>query len=139
MGGFSEGENLWSEIVQDSQFHYDVEKFYSEATGFLMTGNNLRYLIALLNSKFLTWVFKNFYSGGGLGEKGFRYKKAFLNNLPIPKIEQENEKYFTNLVNEIFGLKSKNEDTKHLESQIDNKVFELYNLTKEEVKFIENT
>ena len=31
-------------------------------------------------------VFKIFYAGGGLGEKGIRVKKTFLQDLPIPQV-----------------------------------------------------
>ena len=44
------------------------------------------------------YIFKNYYAGGGLGEKGIRYKKAFLNNLPIPK--QENYEEYIKYYNE---------------------------------------
>lgn len=50
-----------------------------------MTGNNLDILCDLLNSNFIAYVFKRFYSGGGLGEDGYRYKKQFIKKLPLPK------------------------------------------------------
>jgi hypothetical protein len=43
-----------------------------------MSGKNLKFLIALLHSNLITYVFKSFYAGGGLGQKGYRYKKVFL-------------------------------------------------------------
>lgn len=50
-----------------------------------MTGKNIEYLYKLFHTKAITFFFKTFYAGGGLGENGYRYKKAFLENLPIPK------------------------------------------------------
>lgn len=50
----------------------------------MLTGEKLDYLYVLLNSKPITYFFKTFYAGSGLGENGYRYKKAFLENLPIP-------------------------------------------------------
>ena len=54
-----------------------------------MTGENLEYLVKVFNSKITAYLFKTFYAGGGLGEAGFRYKKAFFENLPIPRIDKQ--------------------------------------------------
>ena len=60
------------------------------------------------------------------GENGFRYKKAFLENLPIPIPTKEIEKNFENLLNKMDA------------NLLDQKVYELYGLTKEEISFIES-
>jgi hypothetical protein len=83
---------VYSEIVREPQFYLDKsDGFFVEATSFLMTGAHLEYLLILLHSKLMTFAFKSFYAGGGLGETGYRYKKAFLELLPviIPTEEQE--------------------------------------------------
>ena len=80
---------IYSEIVQSPQFYLDQnEHFLAEATAFILCGEHLEYLVKLLNSKTLAFLFKKYYAGGGLGEKGYRYKKAFLENLPIPKYQE---------------------------------------------------
>jgi Eco57I restriction endonuclease. len=88
---FEKEKVIYSEIVREPQFHYDNEKFYVEATSFLMTGEHIKYICGLLNSKSLSFFFKKYYAGGGLGKEGYRYKKAFLENLPIPPITPSNE------------------------------------------------
>jgi len=95
---------IYSEIVREPQFYYDTEGYFVDATSFLITGKNLKYLIALLNSKPVSYIFKSFYAGGGLGETGIRYKKAFLEKLPIPKIPQSEQKPFEILVDYILWL-----------------------------------
>lgn len=126
---FSKQKIVYSEIVQKPQFYLDDGRFYVEATSFLLTGKNLEYLIACLNSKPVTYFFKTFYAGGGLGEKGFRYKKAFLTNLPIPKIKsiEYNNEYFKNLIDNSEIIK------------IDKIIYEIFDLTSEEIEYIENT
>ncbi len=130
---------IYSEIVQSPQFYYDNEEYYPEATCFFMVGESLKYLTAMLNSKLLSWAFKNFYAGGGLGATGFRYKKAFLEKLPIIKISENEQDLFVKLVDEIQFLKKHNSefDTTNLEYQIDKLVYELYELTPEEIAMIE--
>ncbi|ECV6531444.1 class I SAM-dependent DNA methyltransferase, partial [Campylobacter coli] len=83
---FEREKIVYSEIVRKPQFYLDTKlNFYAEATSFILTGENLKYLIAFLNNDFVAFIFKTFYAGGNLGENGFRYKKAFLEKLPIPK------------------------------------------------------
>jgi len=134
---FEKDKIIYSEIVQSPQFHYDTEKYYIDATCFLMTGSNLKYLTAMLNSKLLSWAFKNFYAGGGLGATGYRYKKAFLKNLPIIKLSENEQKVFEELVTQIINLKKENIDTTILENKIDKLVYKLYELTEQEIILIE--
>ncbi|MBU4348950.1 Eco57I restriction-modification methylase domain-containing protein [bacterium] len=135
---------VFSEIVSEPQFHLDIENYYPEATAFLITGNNLKYLIALLNSKTITYVFKNFYAGGELVGK-YRYKKAFLQNLPLAQISKSQQQPFISCVDSIITI-TKDEDylqnqqkqarVKNLEQEIDQMVYQLYGLTEEEIAII---
>lgn len=134
---FEKEKIVYSEIVREPQFHYDKHKFYPEATTFLMTGKHIKFLIALLNSIFITFAFKKFYAGGGLGESGYRYKKAFLENLPIPKITQKAQQPFIELVDIILRKKEQNQDTTAEERQIDEMVYEIYGLTEDEIAIVE--
>ncbi|EAI3941545.1 class I SAM-dependent DNA methyltransferase [Campylobacter coli] len=141
---FEREKIVYSEIVRKPQFYLDTKlNFYAEATSFILTGENLKYLIAFLNNDFVAFIFKTFYAGGNLGENGFRYKKAFLEKLPIPKINSKNQKLaneLVNLVDEILKAKEqdKNANTQELENKINSLVYKLYNLTEEEIKIIEN-
>lgn len=140
---FEREKIVYSEIVRKPQFYLDTKlNFYAEATSFILTGENLKYLIAFLNNDFVAFIFKTFYAGGNLGENGFRYKKAFLEKLPIPKINSKNEKLadeLINLVDEILKAKEqdKNANTQELENKINSLTYKLYNLTEEEIKIIE--
>ncbi len=140
---FEREKIVYSEIVRKPQFYLDTKlNFYAEATSFILTGENLKYLIAFLNNDFVAFIFKTFYAGGNLGENGFRYKKAFLEKLPIPKINSKNEKLaneLVSLVDEILKAKEqdKNANTQELENKINFLVYKLYNLTEDEIKIIE--
>lgn len=140
---------MYSEIVREPQFYLDdgefkFGNFYAEATSFILTGNeqfnqSLKYLLGILHSKIATFAFKKFYAGGGLGGEGYRYKKAFLEKLPIPKISKEQEAKFVEVVNEILVLKkTSNDETKMelLENKLDQMVFELYGLNETEINSV---
>ncbi|GAA9942385.1 class I SAM-dependent DNA methyltransferase [Helicobacter pylori] len=94
---FEKEKIVYGEIVQEPRFYLDngeceLGYFYAEATSFILTGEHLRYLLGMLHSKLITFAFKTFYAGGGLGESGYRYQKAFIERLPIPQITTENQK-----------------------------------------------
>ena len=112
---FSKQKIMYSEIVREPQFYLDNKgEFFAEATSFIMTGSNLEYLYHLLHSKTITYFFKTFYAGGGLGGDGYRYKKVFLEKLPVPK--------------DIIDINNGN--------NIEKVVSQLYKLTEEEINYI---
>ncbi len=145
---FEKEKIVYGEIVQEPRFYLDngeceLGYFYAEATSFILTGEHLRYLLGMLHSKLITFAFKTFYAGGGLGESGYRYKKAFIERLPIPKITPQNQELahkITDGTKQILALKEKDPEanTQRLEKEIDALVYQLYNLTDEEIKIIEN-
>ena len=139
---FAKEKIVYSEIVRKPQFYLDTNlNFYAEATSFILTGEHLKYLIAFLNNDFVAFIFKTFYAGGNLGENGFRYKKAFIEKIPIPKINAKNQKIANEikiLASEILELKKEKADTKELERKLDELVYKLYDLNEEEIALIEN-
>ncbi|RCK75200.1 MAG: putative type IIS restriction /modification enzyme, N-terminal half [Ignavibacteriae bacterium] len=139
---FEKEKVVYSEIVRKPQFYFDIDNFYVEATSFLMTGKNLKYICGLLNSNPITFFFKKWYAGGGLGEEGYRYKKAFIEDLPFPTITPGNQSIVEKIeafVDKILSAKKQNpqSDTSAWEKEIDHLVYQLYELTPEEIEIIE--
>ncbi|AZP94052.1 class I SAM-dependent DNA methyltransferase [Helicobacter pylori] len=144
---FEKEKIVYGEIVQEPRFYLDngeceLGYFYAEATSFILTGEHLRYLLGMLHSKLITFAFKTFYAGGGLGESGYRYKKAFIERLPIPQITPKNQELadkITDCAKAILEAKEKDPkaNIQKLEKEIDALVYQLYNLTDEEIKIIE--
>ncbi|WQV83148.1 class I SAM-dependent DNA methyltransferase [Helicobacter pylori] len=145
---FEKEKIVYGEIVQEPRFYLDNGEcelgcFYAEATSFILTGEHLCYLLGMLHSKLITFAFKTFYAGGGLGESGYRYKKAFIERLPIPQITEKNQELahkITDCAERILKLKEKDPkaNTQGLEKEIDALVYQLYHLTDEEIKTIED-
>ncbi len=95
-----------------------------------------KFLVGLLNSRLLDWLFRKTSTNNHVN----LYE---LETLPIPKITTKNQELaqkITDCAERI--LKSKEKDpkanTQELEKEIDALVYQLYNLTDEEVKIIEN-
>jgi hypothetical protein len=122
---FSNQKIIFQEMVLESSFMLDNEGvFFCLDTGRIITGNDIEYLIAILNSKLFFFAIKNFYGGGGLGEAGVRMKHTFFVKFSCPLFDTETKQRIDKLLQE--------KDYK----AIDMLVYELYGLDKKEIDFI---
>ncbi|RKU89509.1 class I SAM-dependent DNA methyltransferase, partial [Helicobacter pylori] len=123
-------------------FVYEQKGFYAPAPANIITGDKIeiKYLTALLNSKCIYFAMRKFYMGGGIeGE----LKTNNLEKIPIPQIttkNQENQELAADCAEQILQAKEKDPkaNTQKLEKEIDALVYQLYNLTDEEIKIIED-
>ncbi|HEY5124675.1 MAG TPA: TaqI-like C-terminal specificity domain-containing protein, partial [Ignavibacteria bacterium] len=134
---FEKEKIIWGELSDDQKFTLDNEGHSSNNTIFFITGKNLRYLLAILNSKVAKWYFNEISTSSGMGTN--RWLKYKIEQLPIKDIAEDKQEPFVQFVNQIlFAKKSDpNTDTSVLENEIDQLVYELYGLTEEEIKIIE--
>lgn len=130
---FKNPKIIFSEIVSSPQFYYDESGLFPEATTFFIQGENLKIILALLNSKCCTYFFKIFYAGGSLVGK-YRYKKSFLLNLPIPI---ENAKKLSSKIITLVDKLQNDYKNLDLDNELDNLVYKLYELTYDEVLVVE--
>jgi len=135
---FEKDKIIWGEISDKPKFAFDDEKYFAEATTFLMTGEKLKFLLAILNSKVSEWYFNLIGTTTGMGTN--RWKKYKIELLPIKISSPEQEKEIEILVNQILAIKKQNPsyDTTDIENQIDQLIYQLYELTEDEIKIIEN-
>ena len=134
---FDKPKIIYAETTISPNFYYDNENFIAEKTNFIMTGENLKYIMAVLSSKLGFYIFYNFYSEITLGDVGFQYRKSSLEEFPIPEVDKKTEKEIVNLVEKVIEGKKKGIDTREFEEEIDKIVYELYNLNENEIKIIE--
>lgn len=100
---------------------------------------NLKFLTSLINSKLINFWFKNLFV---LTDKLFPYiRKSQIDQIPIAHINIKNQESIIMLVDQILEVKKINpqNDTSDLESQIDHLVYELYGLTEEEIRIVEDS
>jgi hypothetical protein len=134
---FEKPKIVWGEISDKPKFAFDDSGYYAEATTFLMTGERLKFLLAILNSKVSEWYFNLIGTTTGMGTN--RWKKYKIELLPVKEPSVSQEQQIEALVSEILTVKKQNSlaETSELENQIDKLVYELYDLTKEEIETIE--
>ncbi|MFA6685658.1 MAG: N-6 DNA methylase, partial [Arcobacteraceae bacterium] len=162
---------LWcSYRAKENIFCFDDTAEYigfTNTTVILDTNENLdlKYLIALLNSKTLNFRYKSI--GKQTGSGVYEYFENGVGKLPVPEINKEKQQPFIKLVDEILDAKQKIKDYKTLldeaikndnfdreiklkkeletlenlcttnEKTIDKMVYELYGLSDDEIKIVE--
>ena len=52
---FAKEKLIWIELVESGRFAYDNSGIYGEATTFMLTGKDIKYMCALLNSMLIRW------------------------------------------------------------------------------------
>jgi hypothetical protein len=116
---------------------------------------NIRYLLGLLNSNLLNWYYHTL--NPEVGEALAEIKKSNVENLPIRNIafdnaaEKKKHDWMVTLVEQMLALHKQLTETKTgqeqtliqrqidaTDQQIDKLVYELYELTPEEIKIVEN-
>lgn len=115
-----------SNVFSDFPYMYlEKQGYFAEATAFVMSGENIRLVLAVLTSEIGIYAFINFYSGPIFDNKGFRYKKAYLENLPIPKV---NLPKLDTCIDYAHVLRRSNIRlvSRYFEQIIDSLVYELY-------------
>ena len=134
---FEKEKLVWIQLVNDGRFAYDAKKLYPMASVFTLTGENIKYLLALLNSRVVNWQMRYISPTSGMGV--LQWKKTYVEQLPIPKISKTKQRPFINLVNKIIAAKEADPaaDTTPQENEIDQLVYQLYGLTKAEINIIE--
>ena len=129
MEDFSKQKIIFQEMVQEPSFILDNEGVYMCLdTARIITGENLEILLAIMNSKLFFYSVKTFYGGGGLGETGIRMKHTFFENFPMPSFSNQDIKLLVDIIS-----------TNNLENiqDIDSIIYKSYNLSNEEIEFIE--
>lgn len=146
---FCSRRNSINEFSYDEGFKY---LSFSNMTVIFDTNEdyNLKYILALLNSKLLTFRYKSI--GKQTGNGIYEYFPNGISKFPIPKIPLDEQKQFVVLADKIMDLINKlktcntPQEEKLIKIQIDKvdeqinkKVYELYNLSKEEISIIEDS
>ncbi len=139
---FEKEKVVWQEIAQKPTFSYDTQWVFCNDTGRILTGENIKFFVWLLNSQFFKYIFPSYYAGGWLWEKWIRYKSEFMKDFPIPPISSSNQSIISQiewLVDDILDMKKwdSKSDTSDLENQIDELVYRLYDLTSEEIGVVD--
>ena len=101
--------------------------FFCNDTGRIIVGEGLYHLLGIMNSTLFFYSIKSFYGGGILGDHGIRMKHTFLENFPCIPIQER-----ISLMAEHLSQ----DPEPRIQKELDDLVFRLYGLTKDEVDYI---
>lgn len=136
---FFNGEKIvvQRKCVGRPSFSYSDFDCYVSATFYIIKTNrwNLKFLTGLLNSKLITFWLRH---KGKMQGENFQVDKEPLLNIPLPITDVSQQPIIT-LVNQILDAKQENPnaDTSEWENEIDQLVYQLYELTDEEIAIVE--
>lgn len=87
----------------------------------------------------MSYFYAQKYFASHMQGGAFGFDTLSVGNLPIPKITKENQNLVNeiiNLVDKILDFKKADKDITELESKIDDLVYRLYSLNKDEISII---
>lgn len=128
---------IYPEFSSESSFVWEEGKYFNLDTTWYIFDETLRkYHLAILNSS-LIWFYLKLISIQ-LGSSALRMKKIYIEQIPLKEVEENLKNILTEKVNKIISLKKIGKNTKDLELEIDEIVYDLYELTEEEKEIVRN-
>jgi hypothetical protein len=133
---FNKPKIIYPNITKHLPFTLDYNNNYLNDKCFILTGEKLYFLVSFLNSNLFRFCFENAFPE--LQGNSKEIKKFIIENIPIKEIEDESQ--FKYLVEDIIRIKTQNSlaDVSELEYQIDNLIYQHYELSEEEIKIVED-
>jgi adenine-specific DNA-methyltransferase len=117
-------------------FIYDEDGLFCNNSMWFIPSDD-KVLLGILNSKMGWWLISKYCTAI---QNGYQLIWKYFSQIPIAIGNNVGRKKIGDLVNEILFIKKQNPqaDTTTLENQIDQLVYQLYDLTEEEIKIIES-
>ena len=133
MDDFSKQKIVWGNLCLSAQFAFVENDYFVNAPSPMIVPGN-KYILAVLNSKVGDWYIRQL----GVTRNGgyFEYKPMFVEKLPIPQISEGQQVAFVKAVDALLEAKQNSIDLTPYEADIDRMVFQLYNLSDEEIRYI---
>ncbi len=134
MDDFAKPKIVWGNLCLSAQFAFvEDDCFINAPSPMIVPGN--KYLLAILNSRIADWYIRQL----GVTRNGgyFEYKPMFVEQLPIPIVDDSVQVPFIEAVDQVLAGKGMGLDTSAVEKEIDQMAYMLYGLTTEEISFIE--
>ena len=130
---FSKQKIVWGNLCLSAQFAFVENDYFVNAPSPMIVPGN-KYILAVLNSKVGDWYIRQL----GVTRNGgyFEYKPMFVEKLPIPHISEGQQVAFVKAVDALLEAKQNSIDLTPYEADIDRMVFQLYNLSDEEIRYI---
>ncbi|MBD2143614.1 Eco57I restriction-modification methylase domain-containing protein, partial [Anabaena sp. FACHB-1250] len=129
---FEQPKIIYPNICKRNEFAWDESGYYTNQKAFIIPCND-KVLLAVLNSSVVMFLFQQLLSK--LQGDFYEPSSIFMKDFPIPTATESQRQEIENLVQKCLDANGKN--VKNIETEIDQLVYQLYELTPEEIKIIE--
>lgn len=142
MDDFSKPKIVWAETMRIRRentarfprFSYAKEPFFTDKTCFMAVGQDLKYLLAFLNSKIGRYQFSQIVSMMDNG--GYLMQKIYVEIIRVCKLSDKQKIQLVKLVDALLG--NVNEEAKEeFEKQIDAIVFDAFEINNQEQQYLD--
>ena len=118
---------------------YDVGETLGGKSTTIILGDELRFLLGLLNSKLVSFSINILYNSIKMAGGYLNIGTREIENIPIPQTNEEQRNEISNLVTEILDLTRDNseKDISSDENKIDRLIYSIYGLSDKEMKYME--
>jgi len=139
---FEKEKIVFNETSKCLHAYLDISGNIINKTGFIIVGENLGFLLSVMNSRLLDWFYRSTFPSWGdpWGEGRIQFRGNLMKMIPIPPASAADKKRLTDLA-QSCGIAAMNQDHKTLstlESEIDQIVYSLFSLTPEEIFLVES-
>lgn len=135
-------------MTKNLECFYDTGNYLAgKSTTIILPGNkNLKFVTAILNSKLISFWYGVYFKSLSLAGGFLRIGNNEINKIPIVDLTNKEQTPVIKLVDQILSITKaddyldnpdKQARVKKLEMEIDQLVYKLYGLTKEEIKIVE--
>jgi hypothetical protein len=129
---FEQPKIIYPNICKRNEFAWDESGYYTNQKAFIIPCND-KVLLAILNSSVVMFLFQQLLSK--LQGDFYEPSSIFMKDFPIPTATESQRQEIENLVQKCLDANGKN--VKNIETEIDQLVYQLYELTPEEIQIIE--
>ncbi|WP_270344666.1 TaqI-like C-terminal specificity domain-containing protein [Ligilactobacillus agilis] len=128
---FSKPKLIYPNMTKYLPFYFDEEQYLTNQKAFIVTGESIGTLTAFCNSKLFKFVYLDNFPElqGGTRE----LSKVFFEKLFVKKASISDELEYLKLIKEIQKCKLLNKETTFLERKLNEKIFDFYKLTYDEI------
>jgi type I restriction-modification system DNA methylase subunit len=100
---FEKEKIIWLVLTDKAKFCLDTSNHYTNNATFIITGNNLKYIMSILNAKVSEWYYDKITNSSGVGTN--KWEKVYIEQIPIPEISKNEMSPFEILADYITFIK----------------------------------
>ena len=134
---FGKEKLFWIDLSHVGRFAYaDSHEMFCVNSAYMLSGSFVKFLCAVLNSQLIGWFMRKTALNSGMGV--VRWIRSTVDVLPIPRPKQNDNRCLVRLVDRILQERATGRvlQTATIERQINDIVYMLYGLTKEEIEVV---